>query len=87
MIDGLGSIDHRYLRNLDALDGGVVSTLCHPFDYLRWLLGEVESVLGMVDNLGDLGLEVEDTTEVVLKILVRCPRQRSSGLLPTTSDA
>ena len=26
------------------LGGGVVRTLCHPFDYLRWLLGEVESV-------------------------------------------
>jgi predicted dehydrogenase len=51
----------------DALGGGVVLTLCHPFDYLRWLLGEVVSVLGMVSNLGDLGLEVEDTAEVVLK--------------------
>jgi predicted dehydrogenase len=49
------------------LGGGVVLTLCHPFDYLRWLLGEVESVLGMVGNLGDLGLEVDDTAEVVLK--------------------
>ena len=49
------------------LGGGVVLTLCHPFDYLRWLLGEVDSVLGMVGNLGDLGLDVEDTAEVVLK--------------------
>ncbi len=51
------------------LGGGVVLTLCHPFDYLRWLLGEVESVLGMVGNLGDLGLEVEDTADVVLKFV------------------
>jgi predicted dehydrogenase len=26
------------------LGGGVVNTLSHPLDYLRWLLGEVESV-------------------------------------------
>ena len=51
----------------EDLGGGVVLTLCHPFDYLRWLLGEIESVLGMVGNLGDLGLEVEDTADVVLK--------------------
>ena len=51
----------------DDLGGGVVLTLSHPFDYLRWLLGEVESVMGMVGNLGDLGLEVEDTAEIVLK--------------------
>jgi predicted dehydrogenase len=49
------------------LGGGVLLTLCHPFDYLRWLLGDVESVMGIVGNLGDLGLEVEDTAEVVLK--------------------
>jgi len=57
---------HSYAARRD-LGGGVVLTLCHPFDYLRWLLGEVESVLGMVGNLGDLGLEVDDTAEVVLK--------------------
>ena len=51
----------------EDLGGGVVLTLCHPFDYLRWLLGDVESVMGIVGNLGDLGLEVEDTAEVVLK--------------------
>ena len=51
----------------EDLGGGVVLTLCHPFDYLRWLLGDVESVMGMVGNLGDRGLEVEDKAEVVLK--------------------
>ena len=51
----------------EDLGGGVVLTLCHPFDYLRWLLGEVESVLGMVSNLGDLGLDVDDTADAVLK--------------------
>ncbi|MCJ7825335.1 MAG: Gfo/Idh/MocA family oxidoreductase, partial [Anaerolineales bacterium] len=49
------------------LGGGVVLTLCHPFDYLRWLLGDVESIFGLVGNLADLGLEVEDTADVVLR--------------------
>jgi predicted dehydrogenase len=49
------------------LGGGVVLTLCHPFDYLSWLMGEVEKVAGETDSLGGLELEVEDTAEVLLK--------------------
>jgi predicted dehydrogenase len=48
------------------LGGGVVLTLCHPFDYLRWLLGEVVQVSGLVGSAG-LGLEVEDTAHVTLR--------------------
>ena len=31
----------------EDLGGGVLLTLCHPFDYLRWLIGEVQSVFAM----------------------------------------
>jgi predicted dehydrogenase len=48
------------------LGGGVVLTLCHPFDYLLWLVGEVASVSAEIGNLGTLELEVEDTAEVLL---------------------
>ena len=48
------------------LGGGVVLTLCHPFDYLRWLLGEAEHVSAAASTLGDLGLGVEDTAEITL---------------------
>lgn len=48
------------------LGGGVVLTLCHPFDYLRWLLGEVKSVYALTGKLGGLGLEVEDTADITL---------------------
>lgn len=48
------------------LGGGVVLTLCHPFDYLRWLLGEITAVSAELSTLGDLGLQVEDTAEVML---------------------
>jgi predicted dehydrogenase len=48
------------------LGGGVVLTLCHPLDYLRWLLGEVQTVSAMLANRGGLGIEVEDTAEIQL---------------------
>ncbi len=59
-----------YRRSYSAradLGGGVALTLCHPFDYLRWLLGEVEAVSGWAGRLGDLNLEVEDTAEALLR--------------------
>lgn len=49
------------------LGGGVVLTLCHPFDYLRWLMGEVKSLYAMTSKQGGLGLEVEDTAEISLR--------------------
>ena len=51
------------------LGGGVVLTLCHPFDYLRWLLGEVDAVSAMVGNLGGLEIGVEDTADVTLRFV------------------
>lgn len=48
------------------MGGGVLLTLCHPFDYLRWLLGEPEKVVGLVGSLG-LGLEVEETAEAAFR--------------------
>lgn len=50
------------------LGGGVVLTLCHPFDYLRWLLGEVEELGGVTNRSGALDLEVEDSAEIILKM-------------------
>lgn len=49
------------------LGGGVVLTLCHPLDYLRWLMGEVESVWAFTSNRGGLGLSVEDSAEIGLR--------------------
>jgi predicted dehydrogenase len=49
------------------LGGGVVLTLCHPLDYLRWLLGEVAALWAFSGQLGDLELRVEDTAEIGLR--------------------
>jgi len=48
------------------LGGGVVNTLCHPLDYVRWLFGEVESLSALTDQVSDLELDVEDLAEILL---------------------
>ena len=51
----------------EDLGGGVLRTLCHPFDYLHMLLGEYQVAYALGGTLGDLGLQVEDTAEVGLR--------------------
>lgn len=59
--------DYRLSYSARAdLGGGVVNTLCHPFDYLRWLFGEVSQLYAHTSN-GGLNLEVEDTADVLLQ--------------------
>jgi predicted dehydrogenase len=53
------------------LGGGVVLTLSHPLDYLRWLLGEVSELWAFTSNLG-LGMAVEDTAEIGLRFASGC---------------
>lgn len=51
------------------LGGGVVNTLSHPFDYLRWLLGEVESVSAWTGKLSELDLDVEDYADILIRFV------------------
>jgi predicted dehydrogenase len=53
------------------LGGGVVLTLSHPLDYLRWLLGEVDSLSAFTSRLG-LGLPVEDSACINLRFQNGC---------------
>ena len=48
------------------LGGGVLLTLSHPLDYLRWILGEVESITATTSQKG-LNLPVEDEAEILLR--------------------
>jgi predicted dehydrogenase len=49
------------------LGGGVLLTLCHPFDYLRWLIGEVEDLQAIGGKLSNLDIDTEDTALVSLR--------------------
>jgi predicted dehydrogenase len=48
------------------LGGGVILTLCHPLDYLRMLLGEVQALWALT-SATNFGLAVEDTAEIGLR--------------------
>lgn len=61
--------DYRksYAARMD-LGGGVIVTLTHPIDYLRYLLGEVTSVKSITDHVSPLVLQdVEDAAEISLR--------------------
>lgn len=75
------------------LGGGAVRTLCHPFDYLRWLLGEADWVSAESSNRA-LSLDVEDTAHVTLRFVsgalvsvsldyLRRPREHAFELVGT----
>jgi predicted dehydrogenase len=46
------------------LGGGVLLTLCHPFDYLRWLIGDFEPVSAVESRRDTLGLTVDTCVDV-----------------------
>ncbi len=49
------------------LGGGVVLTLCHPFDYLRWILGEVDTIWAFTSVSDELPIGTESIAEVGMK--------------------
>ena len=49
------------------LGGGVIVTLTHPLDYLRFLLGEVETLWSFNGHISPLEVDVEDVAEIGLK--------------------
>ncbi|MGE0449771.1 MAG: Gfo/Idh/MocA family protein [Vicinamibacterales bacterium] len=52
------------------LGGGVLLTLCHPFDYLAWLIGDIARVAAVASDRDTLGLQVETSVDAVLQF--RC---------------
>lgn len=58
---------HQSYSAKKELGGGVLLTLSHPFDYLRWLIGEAASVQAAQSQNGGLGIDVEDSADVLLQ--------------------
>ncbi len=50
-----------------GLGGGVVLTLCHPLDYLRWMFGDPVELYANTGNASDLELEVEDFADALIR--------------------
>lgn len=57
----------RSYSTREELGGGVILTLCHPLDYLRWLLGEVKDIWSFSGRLNDFEIMVEDTAEIGIR--------------------
>jgi predicted dehydrogenase len=49
------------------LGGGVLLTLCHPFDYLRWLIGELTDVSAVESRSDSLRLSVDTCVDVTAR--------------------
>ena len=61
--------DKDYRKSVSAqksLGGGVLLELSHEVDYLRWIFGEIKWVSGSLGNVGELGIDVEDSAEFKL---------------------
>jgi predicted dehydrogenase len=54
------------------LGGGVVNTLCHPLDYVRWLFGDASSLSALTAQISELELDVEDIAEITLRFKNDC---------------
>ncbi len=50
------------------LGGGVIGTLTHPLDYVRWLVGDVEAIWSFNGHISPLEMDVEDAAEIGLRL-------------------
>ena len=50
------------------LGGGALLTLCHPFDYLRWLIGDIHDVSAIESHRDTLGLSVDTCVDVIARL-------------------
>ena len=55
-----------YAARVD-LGGGVVRTLDHDLDMVRWVLGQPVEVLASAGALSGIGVEVEDTADMIFR--------------------
>lgn len=56
---------HGYSARAD-LGGGALLTLCHPLDYLRWILGPLSCTAARLTAVGELRIDVDDYADLWL---------------------
>ena len=49
------------------LGGGVVRTLCHPLDYVRWLAGDFSALSAAIAPLPELALTVDAVADILVR--------------------
>lgn len=62
--------DQDYHQSVSArkeLGGGVLLELSHELDYINWFFGSIKSVSAVLQNSGVLGIEVEDSVDLILQ--------------------
>lgn len=59
--------DYRKTYAAKKGEGGIVLDDVHEIDYARWLMGEPEEVSCMAGNVSSLGLQSEDTADLLLR--------------------
>jgi predicted dehydrogenase len=62
-----GSDYRQSVSARSELGGGVLLELSHELDYVRWLVGEVETVSAHIGHLSNLETDVEDMAEIILQ--------------------
>lgn len=55
----------RSVSSQASLGGGAILEISHEIDYVRWLMGEVQSVAAMGGSICGLELDVEDYAEIL----------------------
>lgn len=51
-----------------VLGGGVILDLSHEFDYIRFLLGEIKSIIGVKGRMGNVTLDSEDFADAIVSL-------------------
>jgi predicted dehydrogenase len=59
--------DHRQNYTADAKTGGVLFDISHEFDLAYYLLGAATTISASAENSGTLGIDAEDSADVVLE--------------------
>ena len=49
------------------MGGGIILDGSHEIDYMRWLMGEVKSVACFAGRLSSLGVDVEDSADILMR--------------------